>query len=724
MFGRADRIRHVMPETRADLSGFAALLTLGLLAAGGAASAPGGLLLGVPSLTAAAAIAALLSWLWWRGHRAGAPWTALLLVPSGLLFAARYWPPALSGPPLWALFMAGVVSLLASRRAVPSPRVFFVVVLAVYLAAAARVQSVVGPEGDEPHYLMVADSLWRDHDVDLTRDFAEGRYRAFHPEALEPHFRIRGREGEIYSIHAVGLSLLVLPAYVLGGYAGASFFMALLAALLALQIRRTVLAYSGRAALASGVGWIVALSPPLLHYAGLLFTEVPAALIVAVGLRKARDAAALTPGQALLWGASLAFLPWLNVRYALFPVLLLGYALAKGLRSRQSLAAVAPLLASAAAIGLYHFVLYGFFDPRRVYGRTREFALGTLLEGLPGLFLDQEFGIFIYSPAFAIALLGLGRLWKVSRRDAVLLGGLVLVVVLTAGAWDMWRGGFNPPARFLVPVLPVLALGLAFGLSARLPAPTALLIGWGLWTGLAGAVNPALVHRDRDGTAPFFRAQAGAEEWTRLLPGFVLADPDRFRLAAVWVVVLGLAATAKRTPTPGRVALAVSVLLAGIATASTLSKARTEGRDAVRVLGREALQVPAFVRTGSASGRWGPPVLGWGPLYEPHRFPDGATVGARLRLPPGSYDLHVDRDPRIPAGDLPELSLRVEGPQGQTRLSAFEPEGPNRWAARFHVDPGEDGGLRLAIRGGGAFALAGIELRTSTKSPASGPNPR
>ena len=50
-----------------------------------------------------------------------------------------------------------------------------------------------------------------------------------------------------------------------------------------------------------------------------------------------------------------------------------------------------PVLRSAAAIALYHQLLYGFVDPRRVYGRRPELALDTLREGLPGLLLDQEF---------------------------------------------------------------------------------------------------------------------------------------------------------------------------------------------------------------------------------------------------------------------------------------------------------------------------------------------
>src|SRR5262249_33334657 len=183
----------------------------------------------------------------------------------------------------------------------------------VYGLAAARVRAQVGPEGDEPHYLMVADSLLRDHDLALERDYAEGRYRAFHPAPLEPHYRVRGRGGAIYSLHAVGLSLLVLPAYALAGYAGASFFMAGLGGSL------------GPAGRGLPPAWMAARSPPLVHYAGLVFPEVPAALIVAAGLRHARGEASWRTAAAM--GTAAALLPWLNVRYAVLTVALVLFAL-------------------------------------------------------------------------------------------------------------------------------------------------------------------------------------------------------------------------------------------------------------------------------------------------------------------------------------------------------------------------------------------------------------
>src|SRR5205814_1087641 len=180
---------------------------------------------------------------------------------------------ALAGPPVAVPVVAGLIA--AASAAGPrrwAGAAFLPVIALVYGLAAARVQAQVGPEGDEPHYLMVADSLLRDHDLSLEQDYAEGRYRAFHPEPLAPHYRVRGRGGAIYSLHAVGLSLLVLPAYAIGSYAGASFFMALLGVLLALELRALLRAALGEAE-TEPAAWVLALSPPLVHYAGLVFTE-------------------------------------------------------------------------------------------------------------------------------------------------------------------------------------------------------------------------------------------------------------------------------------------------------------------------------------------------------------------------------------------------------------------------------------------------------------------
>ncbi|HEY5907143.1 MAG TPA: hypothetical protein VIZ31_03820, partial [Vicinamibacteria bacterium] len=354
--------------------------------------------------------------------------------------------------------------------------------------------------------------------------------------------------------------------------------MAGLSVLLAVQLRGLLRELIADEAATETAAWVAALSPPLLSYAGLIFTEVPAALGVTILLKYGRDAGALTARRALGLGALLAFLPWLNVRYAGLSAVLALFVLASRPPVRRAGMLLLPPVVAAVALALYHQALYGFIDPRRVYGRRPEFALQTLREGLPGLLLDQEFGLLVYAPVFVLAGAGIVALWRKDRRLALTAAVLVAFVLGTAGSWHMWRGGFNPPARFLVPIVPILALGVAVAWTRGLSAPAALLAGWGLWLGAVGVQEPRLFHRDRDGTAPVFRAVSGAEEWTRLLPGFVLEDAQRTGLALTWGLALLLALPWRGAGRARGLAASGVGLLVAAATASTLSNARTGGR--------------------------------------------------------------------------------------------------------------------------------------------------
>ena len=222
---------------------------------------------------------------------------------------------------------------------------------------------------------MVADSLLRDHDLSLERDYAEGRYRDFHPDPLAPHYRVRGREGAIYSLHAVGLSLLVLPAYAAASYAGASFFMALLAVWLACELRALAAGVDrrrrGRRRLDRGPQPAArALRGAHLHGGPGRARRDPGPAARTRARRRARTA--------LLTGGAVAFLPWLNVRYAILSRRACSPSpWPRGRRRRVAVAWLAPsLVVRGRRWRVFHFHLYGFFDPRRVYGRRPELVAG------------------------------------------------------------------------------------------------------------------------------------------------------------------------------------------------------------------------------------------------------------------------------------------------------------------------------------------------------------
>jgi hypothetical protein len=146
------------------------------------------------------------------------------------------------------------------------------------------------------------------------------------------------------------------------------------------------------------------------------------------------------------------------------------------------------------------------------------------------------------------------------------------------------------------------------------------------------------------------------------------------------------------------VGLATLGLVVAGAAATRLSDGHSQGRDATRLLGR-----------GGATAEWTPADLDWGPVYEPHRFPDGASVGERLRLPPATYRIDVVSDGSLPLEAPPELILRGEGPAAQTRHIGMRRR-RDGFEARFEVFPSDTRGLRLALSGGSPFAVREIRL--------------
>jgi hypothetical protein len=158
-------------------------------------------------------------------------------------------------------------------------------------------------------------------------------------------------------------------------------------------------------------------------------------------------------------------------------------------------------------------------------------------------------------------------------------------------------------------------------------------------------------------------------------------------------------------------------LLVATGTASLLSTHRTAGRDAVRLVGRVALSVPGWRLLRSAGASWASSDLAWGPLYEPHRHPEGAAVGERLLLPAGHYRLDVDGDEVAPEMPPPSLVIRPEGPVPSRSVPMETLDGAR--VGGFDVRAGESP-VTLLLEGGGPFVVRRIRLQASTFGADSG----
>ena len=414
--------------------------------------------------------------------------------------------------------------------------------------------------GDEPHYLLTAESLVSDGDVDLADEYAARDYAAFYPYELDVHGqRTLGRVNEP---HGVGFPLLVAPAYALGGARAVELLMAGLAALAfvlaALLARRLV-----PEPWATGGVVLVALSPPALAYSATVYPELAAGALLAIACLCALHLRNAGRVRAAYGGAlALALLPWLGTKYAI-PALPVAFLLVRwAARRGRRLAALAVAEIMIGSLVVYITVnegLYGGLTPYAadVPGQTATdaaFPLGYLerLPRLAGLWLDRDYGLLRWAPVLALAGVGAWVLWRSrrervaaaipARREVEVAGALLLavcvgqVVVAAFGAPTMF--GFWFPGRHLVAALPVAAALVALALrhapraGAVLGALTLLASGWllvDLATGAPGGwVAP-------DSSAPW-----GPLE--RVLPVYGVGSPWADAVAVVAALALaGLA---------------------------------------------------------------------------------------------------------------------------------------------------------------------------------------
>jgi hypothetical protein len=265
--------------------------------------------------------------------------------------------------------------------------------------------------------------------------------------------------------------VLLLPAYALAGVRGAVAMLCLFAALAAVAIFDVAGLIGGtRAAWATWAA--TCLTIPFVPHAWAIYPEMACAAIVAWALVWCAENKAGTSGQWLWRGACLAALPWLHTKFVVFlPALTLLLVFSSGRRWWHHGALLAPVALSSIAWLMFFYVVYGTVDPQAPYGDSvAQFVrLENIPRSLAGSFFDPKFGMIVYAPIYLGVLAGAPILLRQRRWTAFGASAIftAMLYALASARYYMWWGGSSAPARFLVPVVPLLSPMLA-ALFARL----------------------------------------------------------------------------------------------------------------------------------------------------------------------------------------------------------------------------------------------------------------
>jgi hypothetical protein len=586
------------------------------------------------------------AFLLWTGHVTVAVWLA---VAMAMLIASGVRVPA------W----------LADVR--HAPRAAALIAFGLYLFAGFRLAGLV-PGGDEPHYLVITQSVLKDGDLRIENNHAQLDYRVYFPGQLRPDFLRRGTNGEIYSIHAPGLPVVVAPAFALFGYRGAVVFLSIVAALGTGLLWRASFALTGSST-AAWFAWATGgLTVPFFFQSFAIYPDSLGATLVlfAVMPLLMRSDSPIDNRRAGAVGLALALLPWLHTRFAVLSaaigfVLLLRLLQTPEGRWRAVVLLASPVLSALAWFGFFR-AIYGTFNPSAPYGGDTQSTAANILNGLPALFLDQQFGILPYAPVYGVCLAGMVVLARRRPRLALELLTIIVPYVLVTSMFHMWWAGSVSPARLLVPVLPLLALpgawlwGETRSGATRAMAATLLMLSVAITLSLLVVESGRLVYNFRDGFSLAAERLSPIVDVPRGLPSFFRQTPvgatfRGFVWAAIFVAAfLALQAIERLTESSARRPVLALAAPASVSIVMMLALTIVWKMDAAQAATPQSSQL-ALLR--SYDQRWKPFSLSFNPLHlgPADRLLAALNISTPTRRPLAMAGTLLIAPGVIPAGD-------------------------------------------------------------------------
>lgn len=359
--------------------------------------------------------------------------------------------------------------------------VIFCLSLGIYFIVGIQLKAHLPLGGDEPHYLLITHSLVHDGDLDVHNNYVQKDYTSFFQGELRRHVTM-GKDGTRYPGHPIGLSVMLIPFYGLFGRQGALIFINIMAAVLAVQLYLLAFSLTRSRRTALLLWGLCSFTAPLWLYSSQIYPEIPSACLFAIAFRLLFYPSTPDPGrntvypghaQNVLIGLTLGILPWTQQRMILAATLLMLYYIATSgiltwvFRPKTMgipwvrLLPVLLFTLSGLSLAAHYYVLYGSPLPGAPYhsiGMASVFSWEIFFkQGMLGLWLDQEAGLFMFAPHYVLIVPGFFLLLRRDWRKALGIGLLVLSIYVTCAGFVLrWYGSWSPASRYMVAVIPLL----------------------------------------------------------------------------------------------------------------------------------------------------------------------------------------------------------------------------------------------------------------------------
>jgi hypothetical protein len=332
--------------------------------------------------------------------------------------------------------------------------------------------------GDEPHYLLISQSILEDGDIDLSNNYENKDYQ----KTMLADVRIRSHTApgtkEHYSFHSPGTSILLLPFYALGSiFQGRLlvFFirlgMSVFGALLGVQIFLSVLQEWKKEKLALGIWFLYGFSSPVFFYSLHVYPEIIIALFSLTVFRLLRYSSSLSKPKLVFIGLLLSCFIWFHaIKYVFILAPLFIYSVWILLKKFKAGWNILYFLIFPSFLTLLYFLFqytfYGSFslaavswkgamapDESLEYLRTiaSDIPFRLRWETLAGYFFDQRDGLLFYAPVYFFSFLGCVEMVRRNFRYFLLLFFLTAPYVLSSALLTQ-RTGYAPQARPIVAV--------------------------------------------------------------------------------------------------------------------------------------------------------------------------------------------------------------------------------------------------------------------------------